>query len=131
MRLFLPGEFFCQTFHGCFLFLCVHMSKLIKLYTLNMYSILHTIYMLIKLLKDFTLKFKVKWKSLSHVWLYTPWNSLGQNTGVGSHFLLPGSSQPRDLPRSPALLMISLPVELSGTGLKVICPEILYLISHC
>ena len=26
-----------------------------------------------------------KWKSLSHVWLFaTPWNSPGQNTGVGS-----------------------------------------------
>ena len=38
-----------------------------------------------------------KWKSLSHVpdslrphGLYTPWNSLGQNTGVGSLSLLQG-----------------------------------------
>ena len=36
------------------------------------------------------------WKSLSHVQLfathglYTPWNSPGQNTGVGSHSLLQG-----------------------------------------
>ena len=28
--------------------------------------------------------------------LYSPWNSPGQNTGVGSHSLLSGSSQPRD-----------------------------------
>ena len=36
---------------------------------------------------------KVKWKSLSHVQphgLYSPWNSLGQNTGVGSLSLLQG-----------------------------------------
>ena len=38
-----------------------------------------------------------KWKSLSCVWLfetpwtiYSPWNSPGQNTGVGSLFLLQG-----------------------------------------
>ena len=28
--------------------------------------------------------------------LYSPWNSPGQNTGVGSLSLLQGSSQPRD-----------------------------------
>ena len=39
---------------------------------------------------------QVKWKSLSHVQLfpthglYSPWNSTGQNTGVGSLFLLQG-----------------------------------------
>ena len=36
---------------------------------------------------------KWKWKSLSHVWphgLYSPWNSPGQNTGVGSLFLHQG-----------------------------------------
>ena len=43
----------------------------------------------------------VKWKSLSHVWLfatswYSPWNSPGQNTGVGSLSFPRGSSQPRD-----------------------------------
>ena len=41
-----------------------------------------------------------KWKSLDHVWLwphgYSSWNSLSQNTGVGSLSLLQGSSQPRD-----------------------------------
>ena len=32
-----------------------------------------------------------KWKSLSHLWLFvTPWNSPGQNTGVGSLSLLQG-----------------------------------------
>ena len=33
---------------------------------------------------------KLKWKLLSHVWLYSPWNSPGQNTGVGSLSLLQG-----------------------------------------
>ena len=35
------------------------------------------------------LKWKVKWKSLSHG-LYSSWNSPGQNTGVGSLSLLQG-----------------------------------------
>ena len=34
--------------------------------------------------------------SLQHHGLYSPWNSPGQNTGVGSLSLLQGSSQPRD-----------------------------------
>ena len=33
---------------------------------------------------------KWKWKLLSHVWLITPWNSLSQNPGVGSHSRLQG-----------------------------------------
>ena len=43
-----------------------------------------------------------KWKSLSCVrlfatpWLYSPWNSPGQNTGMCSLSLLQGSSQPRN-----------------------------------
>ena len=42
-----------------------------------------------------------KWKSLSRPLcnsqgLYSPWNSLGQNTKVGSFPLLQGSSPPRD-----------------------------------
>ena len=43
---------------------------------------------------------KGKWKSLSRVWLsatpglYNPWNSPGQDTGVGSHSLLQGQSLP-------------------------------------
>ena len=28
--------------------------------------------------------------------LYSPWNSLGQNTGVGNIIFFSGSSQPRD-----------------------------------
>ena len=37
------------------------------------------------------LKWEWKWKSLSHVSLFaTPWNSPGQNTGVGSLSLLQG-----------------------------------------
>ena len=44
----------------------------------------------LQLFVAFTDTLKWKWKSLSHVWLfaipwiYSPWNSLGQNTGVGS-----------------------------------------------
>ena len=51
-------------------------------------------------------KWKVKVKSLSCVWLFAtlwtvalqapPWDSPGKNTGVGCHFLLQGSSRPRD-----------------------------------
>ena len=37
-----------------------------------------------------TLKWMWKWKSLNHVGLYTPWNSPGQNIGVGSLSLLQG-----------------------------------------
>ena len=37
-----------------------------------------------------TLKWMWKWKSLNHVQLYTPWNSPGQNIGVGSLSLLHG-----------------------------------------
>ena len=44
--------------------------------------------------------------------LYSSWNSPGQNTGVGSHFLLRGSSQPRDQTQ------VSL------------CRQILYQLSH-
>ena len=39
--------------------------------------------------------------------LYSPWNSPGQNTGVGSHSLLQGIF-PGVKPRSPALQMDSL-----------------------
>ena len=48
--------------------------------------------------------------------LYSPWNSLGQNTGVGSCSLLQGISptRPGIEPRSPALQMDSLPTELLG-----------------
>ena len=35
-----------------------------------------------------SVEWKWKWKLLSRVWLYSPWNSPGQNTGVGSLSLL-------------------------------------------
>ena len=61
-----------------------------------------------------------KWKSLSCVQLlsdpmglYSPWNSPGQNTGVGSLSLLQESSQPRIKPSS-ALQTDSLPAEPQG-----------------
>ena len=47
--------------------------------------------------------------------LYSPWNSLGQNTGVDSLSLSPEElSNPGIKTRSPALQMDSLPTELSG-----------------
>ena len=46
--------------------------------------------------------------------LYSPWNSRGQNAGVGSLFLLQWSSQPRDQTRSPALQADSLSAEPPG-----------------
>ena len=63
-----------------------------------------------------------KWKLLSRVWLfvalplwphglYGPWNSPGQNTGVGSCSLPPS---PGIKPRSPALQADSLPAEPPG-----------------
>jgi len=53
--------------------------------------------------------------SLRPHWLFSPWNSPGQNTGVGSlSFLqgivsIQGSTQPRDQTQAD-----SLPTELSG-----------------
>ena len=47
--------------------------------------------------------------------LYSPWNSPGQNTRVGSLSLLPGDlPNPEIEPGSPALQADSLPAELSG-----------------
>ena len=47
--------------------------------------------------------------------LYSPWNSPGQNTGVGSLSLSPGDlPNPGIEPRFPALQADSLPVELQG-----------------
>ena len=47
--------------------------------------------------------------------LYSPWNSLGQNTGVDSLSLSPEElSNPGIKTGSPALQMDSLPTELSG-----------------
>ena len=47
--------------------------------------------------------------------LYSPWNSPGQNTGVGTLFPSPGDlPNPGIKPRSPALRSDSLPAEPQG-----------------
>ena len=58
--------------------------------------------------------------SLWPLGLYSPWNSPGQNTGVGCHFLLQGNLPNLGIEhRSPALQADSLPAELQGKpGLK-------------
>ena len=43
-----------------------------------------------------------------------PWDSLGKNTGVGSHSLLQGIFPSRIKPRSPTLQADSLPAEPPG-----------------
>ena len=51
--------------------------------------------------------------------LCSPWNSPGQNTGVGSHSLSPGDlPTPGIKPRSPTLQAESLPTELPGKSPK-------------
>ena len=61
-----------------------------------------------------------KWQLISHVdslqpqGLYSPWNSPGQNTGVGSCSLLQGIPQPRDRTQSPTLQADYLPAEQPG-----------------
>ena len=53
--------------------------------------------------------------SLPHRGLYSPWNSPGQNPGVGSCSLLQGDlPNPGIEPRSPALQADSLPAEPQG-----------------
>ena len=52
--------------------------------------------------------------SLGRHRLYSPWNSPGQNTGVGSLPFSRESSQPRIKPRSPALQVDFLPAESQG-----------------
>ena len=56
---------------------------------------------------------EVKWKSLSRVRLFvSPWNSPGQNTGVGEPFPFPGDlPNPGIEPRSRSLQVDSLPAE--------------------
>ena len=46
--------------------------------------------------------------------LYSPWNSLGQNIGVGSLSILQGLPNPGIEPRSPSLQAGSLPAKLPG-----------------
>ena len=55
---------------------------------------------------------------------YSPWNSPGQNTGVGSLSPSPGDlSNPRIEPRSPTLQPDSLPAEPLGKPIyKIILP---------
>ena len=51
--------------------------------------------------------------------LYSPWNSLGQNTGVGQPIPSPADlANPGVKPGSPALQVDSLPTELSGKPRK-------------
>ena len=63
----------------------------------------------------------------SHVWLFVtpwtvvarllcPWDSPGKNTGVGSHFLLQGSSQPRDQTWVSCISCIAGSLSLSHQG---------------
>ena len=50
--------------------------------------------------------------TLCHPWIYSPWHSPGQNTGVGKPFLSPGDPpNPGIEPRSPTLQVDSLPAE--------------------
>ena len=73
---------------------------------------------LFSLIELFSLIYLWKWKSLSRIWLFVtpmdcPWNSLGQNTGVGSLSCLQGI----------------FPTQGSNPGL-LLCKWILYQLSH-
>ena len=51
--------------------------------------------------------------------LYSPWNSLGQNPGMGKPFPAPGDRpNPETEPRSPELQADSLPAESQGKPMK-------------
>ena len=54
--------------------------------------------------------------SLQHHGLYSPWNSPGQNMGVGSLSLLQGSSQPRDWTHQVSLIAGRFFYQLSHKG---------------
>ena len=58
--------------------------------------------------------YSVMSESLQPHGLYSPWNSPGQNTGVGSLSLLQGIFPTRIKTRSPALQADSLPAEPQG-----------------
>ena len=62
----------------------------------------------------------VKLKSLSclTLWLYSLWNSPGQNTGVSSLSLLQGTVPTQGLNLFPALWADSLPAEPQGTEIQ-------------
>ena len=63
---------------------------------------------------------KVTWSLRPHG-LLSPWNSPGQNTGVGSLSLIQWIFATEELNRgSPALQVYSSPTELSGKPIKVI-----------
>ena len=60
---------------------------------------------------------KVEFKEFVHSVMdyYSPWNFLGQDTGVGSQFPSPGDlPNPGTEPRSPVLQVDSLPAEPPG-----------------
>ena len=81
------------------------MSKLSKLHILNICSLSCINYTSIMCESH-----SVMSDSLLPYGLHSPWNSLGQNTGVDSLSLHQGTSQPR----SPALQADSLPAEPQG-----------------
>ena len=61
----------------------------------------------------------VMFKFLQLRGLYSPWNSPGQNTGVGSLFPSPGDlPNPGMEPRSPTLQADSLPAEPQGKPIR-------------
>ena len=67
--------------------------------------------------------------SLQPCGLCSPWNSPGQDTGVGSHFPSPGDlPNPGIEPRSPALQVDSLPAE-PQTSHKLLCCESHWVVS--
>ena len=77
--------------------------------------------------RDFSVVFETASKylisdSLQTHRLYSPWDSPGQNTGVGKLFTTPGDlPNPGIKPRSPALLADSLPAEPQG---KTFLPKV-------
>ena len=82
---------------------------------------------LTSLLPKVKVKIAVMSNSLQPHGLYMPWNSLGQNTGVGSLSPSPGDlPNPVNEPRSPALSVDSLPTEPQGkpknTGVGSLSP---------
>ena len=98
------------------LHLCTHYTKG-DISTFKGIIIIGFIRALLNFNKKYLCCSEVKWKSVSHVWLfvipYSLWNSPGQNTGVDSLSLLSGIS----------------PTQGSNPGLPH-CRGILYQLSH-